>query len=294
MRCWHPVLLLLACVASYSSEGWGVAATQVDAIPAALAEAMKVRSNVLLGEVHDNRLQHELRWAALRQRLEAGDRPALAFEQFDRNAQSEIDRMRRERPGDAGALIAVAGTKNWDWNSYRPFVQLALDYDLPIVAANLSRADAMAVAATGWDAVFDARVRTALALDRLPPEFIAAHEQAVARGHCNLLPASALPAMARAQIARDIVLAQSIQPHLTRGVVLLTGNGHARRDIGVPTWLAAAERSTLWTIGMLEADGDEPADLETDRFDAVVLTAPAERPDPCEALRRRAKPTEQR
>ncbi len=292
MRYLLCLLLLLACAASSSSETEGSAA-RIDATPAALAEAMKARRNVLLGEVHDNRQQHELRLAALKQRLEAGDRPALAFEQFDRGTQAEIDRSRREHPREPDALIRAAGAKNWDWTLYRPYVQLALDYDLPIVAANLSRADAMAVASSGWEPVFDERTRTALALDRLPAELIAAHEQAVALGHCNLLPASALPAMARAQIARDIVLARAIQPQLARGVVLLTGSGHARKDIGVPVWLTAAERSELMSIGIVEAS-DDPADVQPSQFDAIVVTARAERPDPCEPLRRRAMATEPR
>lgn len=279
--------LLLACAALSSSAASDVAPT-----PDALAQALKQRRSVLLGEVHDNGVQHRLRYEAIKQRIDAGDRPALAFEQFDRGMQAEIDRVRREQPRDADALIAAAGSKNWDWPLYRPFVQLALDYELPIVAANLSRADAMGVATSGWNALFDEPTRSALALDRLPAGFVAAHEEAVARGHCDLLPASALPAMARAQIARDIVLAQSIRPQLARGVVLLTGNGHARKDIGVARWLDAAERDQLYTIGMLETGSDEKADLAPGRFDAVVWTAPAERPDPCEALRKRMKPAE--
>ena len=100
---------------------------------------MATRRNVLLGEVHDNAAQHALRVAALRRLVEAGARPAIAFEQFDRQRQADIDRVRREQPGDADALIAAAGARNWEWKYYRPFVQLALEYDLPIVAANLSR-----------------------------------------------------------------------------------------------------------------------------------------------------------
>jgi uncharacterized iron-regulated protein len=182
------------------------------------------------------------------------------------------------------------GARNWEWSHYRPFLQLAVDYDLPIVAANLSRADAMKISAQGWSAVFAAPEQAALGLERLPTAFVAAHEQAVARGHCNLLPADALPPMARAQIARDIVLASSLRPYLGRGVVLLTGNGHARKDIGVPYWLSADERRDLLSIGLLEigSDGSQgTAEALRERYDAVVETAAADRADPCEALRRR-------
>ncbi len=258
--------LVLASAAAVALPLAAAEARRIDASAEALADAMTHSRSVLLGEVHDNAQQHALRLAALKQLIVSGARPVLAFEQFDRERQDDIDRLRRERPGDADALIALG---------------------LPIVAANLSRADAMKVSMSGWSAVFDPATQERLGLDRLPPAFVAAHEQAVARGHCDLLPASALPAMARAQIARDIVLAQSVQPHLARGVVLLAGNGHVRNDIGVPVWLAA-ERSQFLSIALLESGiaRDEAAP-----FDVVVETVPAVRPDPCEALRRRLKPS---
>ena len=199
----------------------------------------------------------------------------------------------RTDPGDADALIAAVGARNWDWKHYRPFVQIALDHDLPIVAANLSRADAMKVAASGWDGIFDAATQATLGLDRLPAEFVEAHERAVARGHCDLLPASALAPMARAQIARDIVLARSLRPYLARGVVLLSGNGHVRKDIGVPVWLSADERRDVLSIGLLERDPEKAildAAEHSAQFDVVIETAAAERPDPCVALRKRLQP----
>ena len=114
-----------------------------------------------------------------------------------------------------------------------------------------------------------------------------AHEDAIAKGHCNLLPPEALPGMANAQIARDRTLAESLRPHSAKGVVLLTGNGHARTDIGVPFWLTPDERRTSVSIGILERDDDADAGDPAGRFDAFVLTARAERPDPCEELRKR-------
>ena len=288
----HPLIAtLIACLGIAPLPE--AAAIRIDPTPAALAGIMAERRSVLLGEVHDNGEQHALRMAALRQRIEAGARPALVFEQFDRERQADIDRVRQERPGDADALIAAVGAKNWAWEHYRPFVQIALDHGLPIVAANLSRADAMKVAASGWDGVFDASTQTTLGLDRLPAEFVAAHERAVARGHCDLLPASALAPMARAQIARDIVLARSLRPYLAEGAVLLSGNGHVRKDIGVPFWLSADERRDVVSIGLLERDSGKAiadASEHSGQFDVVIETAAAERPDPCAALRKRLQP----
>ena len=69
--------------------------------------------------------------------------------------------------------------------------------------------------------------------------------------------------------------------------MLLTGNGHARVDIGVPFWFTPDERRASVSIGILERDGDADAGDDAGRFDAYALTARAERPDPCEELRRR-------
>jgi uncharacterized iron-regulated protein len=262
-----------------------LAATALEASPAALAGAMRGHPAVMLGEVHDNAAQHALRAAALEALIAGGARPALAFEQFDRERQADIERARRERPADADYLIARArGNPSWQWEFYRPFVQLALDYDLPIVAANLSRADAMKIGTGGWETLPDGAARDELLRRALPDGFLLTHEQAIAAGHCDLLPASALPAIARAQIARDAVLAAAIRPHIARGVVLLTGNGHARKDVGVPFWLAPGERAGAVSIGLLERGGTGEAALPTDAFDAYVVTERAERPDPCADL----------
>jgi uncharacterized iron-regulated protein len=139
----------------------------------------------------------------------------------------------------------------------------------------------MRVATQGFAAVFDEAARGRYALDALPAALVAAHERAVDDGHCNRMSAEALPSLARAQIARDVALAESIRPYFARGVVLLTGNGHARTDIGIPFHFTDAERSKTIAIGLLEADG---AAEEARPFDVAFVTPVQSRPDPCAAL----------
>jgi uncharacterized iron-regulated protein len=281
--------LLFAFAAAFAAAA--AAAAEVAPSADALERAMAGHRIVLFGEVHDNAAQHALRAAALRRLLAKGSRPAIAFEQFDRDRQRDIDRARRERPGDADYLIAQAkGNDGWDWGLYRPFVALALEYDLPIVAANLSRGDAMRVALEGWNALFDATSRRTLGLDALPAAFERKQEDEIASGHCHLLPPEALAPQAHAQMARDIVIARSIRPTFDRGVVLLAGNGHVRRDIGVPHWLTEDERRSAVSIGLLERD-DEAPEAEADAaFDVWTITERAPREDPCKGLAKRLQP----
>ena len=277
-------VLLAACAAP----------ARIDLDAQALAAALARQPVVLLGEVHDNTAQHAARASALRQWVQGGARPALAFEQFDRERQADIDRARRETP-PAGTsrsqhLIAQASPQRsgWDWALYRPYLDLALEYELPILAANLSRADASRVTSQGFAAVFDAAAIGALGLDALAPAALRAQELAIDEGHCKQLPAAMVVRLARSQTARDAALALAIAPHAERGVVLLTGNGHARNDIGVPMFLSPALRARTVTIGLLE-DKDATPEWHS-RFDVAFVTPTQPRPDPCAEFNKPSTP----
>jgi uncharacterized iron-regulated protein len=258
-----------------------------------LAAALARQPIVLLGEVHDNAALHALRLQALRRLLEGGARPALAFEQLDSDRQAALDAARaaldahQDLAARADRLIAAAGAKGWNWDLYRPYLELALQFELPIVAANLSRPQAMRVAQQGLDAVYDAAQRRALGLDALAADLEPAQRHEIEAGHCGRIPPEAIGPMAQAQLARDATLAVSIAPYAGRGVVLLTGNGHARRDIGVARHLSATDRGRSISIGLLE--DDEQAARLAASFDVAFLVAAQPRPDPCLQLRMPAR-----
>ena len=249
---------------------------------------------VLLGEVHDNPVQHGLRLEVLRRALEAGWRPAIAMEQFDREHQADIERARIERPLDANYLIEKAAPDHgkstndgWNWEYYRPFVALALQYDVPLLSANLSRRDAQKIIQLGYSAVFDDSMVHRLGLDGELSSLLLAQEKEIDVGHCHTLPTELLPAMARAQAARDAVMAGILREHAAQGVVLLAGDAHARRDIGVPSWFDPPTLARVFAVAFLER-GD-PAPPSASAFDAVVTTDAASRPDQCATLRPRKK-----
>ena len=271
-------VLLCACTTTAPPRGWD--------------DRLRGDAVVLLGEVHDNAEQHRRRLETLQRAFASGWRPAIAMEQFDREHQADIDRARRERPGDAQHVIDAAtpsgnrAGSGWNWAFYRPFVELALRYDVPLIAANLSNADTAKTVRGGYAAVFSAAEIAALGLDLLvAPEVQAAQEREIDIGHCHALPRSVWPRMAQAQFARDALMAEVLRRSAQAGgVVLLAGNGHVRRDIGVPRWLGDVKDRTF-AVGYLEITDDS---TPITAFDAVVRTAPAERADPCAEFERRA------
>jgi uncharacterized iron-regulated protein len=64
-------------------------------------------------------------------------------------------------------------------------------------------------------------------------------------------------------------------------VVVITGNGHARTDWGMPATLARARRDVkVVSVGQGEDD-----QAPTGRFDLVVMSPLVQREDPCLAFR---------
>ncbi len=306
LRCAVPTAMAAMLLAACAQAPPATSPSPAPLTAEALAQAMARQPIVLLGEVHDNAAQHALRAQALHLLLAGGARPALAFEQIDQDRQALLDRTRARVHGDVATrvsrIIEAVGGRGWDWDLYRPYLTLALQWDLPIVAANLSRRQAMQVAQDGAQAVFDPAQRAALGLDAIAPDIEAAQEKEIERGHCGGLPKDALAPMATAQVARDAMLAQAIAAYADRGVVLLTGNGHARRDIGVPRHLSARDRARSISIGLLEAGdssrdhplagpGDGGAAAEHGRgstgggeaqwFDIAFISPAQQRADPC-------------
>jgi uncharacterized iron-regulated protein len=271
----------------------------------AALEAASVRADLLLlGETHDNPDHHRLQLDLIAALVAAGRRPAIAMEQFDREHQAEIDRARAERPLDAAYVAEAArfDAKGWEWRHYEPIVALALRHELPLVAANLSRRDAFAIVERGFEALGSDAAKLGLA-EPLDAARVAAIEAAIRDGHCGKLPERIVPRMAAAQIARDAVMAEALLARSGAGAVLVAGNGHVRRDLGVPVHLERlAPRRAALAIGMLEVESGAcepaayvaPAAGDAPQFDFAALTARTERPDPCARFAPRSGPPPKR
>ena len=258
---------------------WFAACSAVPGTPATPTWRAGPGQVLLLGEVHDNAAQHALRLQALAALIAQGDRPALLLEPFDRERQPAIDRALLADPSGPlqariDAVIAASGqVAGWDWPLYRPYIGLALQHGLPIVAANVSRAEsrriiALGLGPTGWQ-------------PEVPEDISRAQAAAIERSHCGQVDGALAVKLSQAQVARDQFMARMISTHAARGVVLLAGNGHVRRDIGVPRWLSPAQRERTHVVGYLEPDDDSGS-----AYDEVVHTEAQPREDPCAQMRR--------
>jgi uncharacterized iron-regulated protein len=260
-----------------------------------LAAAVSAARFALLGERHDHPEHHQFQAWLLRRMVEAGRRPAVAFEMLDTTQAPALARHLAATPRDAAGLGEAVGwrTSGWPaWSLYQPIAEAALAAGLPIVAANLPPGVARAVARGDLGALEPALVRRH-ALDR-PAPAQSEIEDEIRAAHCGVLGDALIVGMVTAQRARDAEMAERLVAGQRDGAVLIAGAGHVRTDRGVPRVLATlAPDARVASVAFVEvADGwTAPADYAPRfgaarlPFDYVWFTARADNVDPCARMR---------
>ena len=252
--------------------------------------AVSAQSSIyLLGEVHDNPKAHSERLSFIEKLMSDKFRPAIAMEQFDREIQSLLNEAMTSCK-NADCVIQKAGAKGWEWSFYKPIIDTAIRLRLPIIAANVSPKDTMKIVRDGLGSVLSAETLHEFKLDRpLEKEMFEKQKIAIDDGHCRTLPKSAFKGMVNAQVARDVWMAKVIRENSSHGLILLAGNGHIRKDVGVYHWLSDEERLRTTVVAFTEIDmGSAEAPITT-LYDKNIRVEPFDRGDPCEAFTGRIK-----
>jgi uncharacterized iron-regulated protein len=248
---------------------------------------------LLLGETHDNPQHHDLQQKLLNARIESGARPALVMEQLDADSQPALDAALAGSDRDA-TLKAVTGLiKFADWKFYRPFLVTAVDNKLPIIAANISSQQLQPVIWQGF-AAFDADALKRMAVEQVWSEGRENYmRRNIGGAHCGQVRDELREGLTRSQRLRDAMMADSAISGIGRGIVAIVGSSHARRDVGIPLYLAArAPLARIYSIGFVEVSPGRiaPESYETESasgdapFDAIWFTPRVARADPCADL----------
>lgn len=239
---------------------------------------------VLLGEVHDNAAQHRLRGELVT--ALATRQPAIVFEQFAAGDSA----MGRPASGEAiEPWLDRQGfdRKAWRWPLHQPVVDAAIAHGRSLWGSNVTREQLRAVV-RGGDSAAPAIYQPMLARAPLDSAARAGIDQELIDGHCGKLPVSMIPGMRSAQVVRDAAMTHALQLAARDGPAwLIAGNGHVRKDMGVPRLLArVAPGKRVLVVGLLEreADGSAPSAESRKPYDLVFVTPRAEREDPCKGL----------
>lgn len=250
--------------------------------PHRLSRRLSDADIVLLGEKHDNPDHHRQRLALLDRLLEKGAVSVVAMEMMTVGQSGRIENLDPELTGaDARLHEALDWENGWHWPFYRPVLHRVLARPgVALRPANIDTASIMRIyRGDGGDGVPGRLNETRMA--RL-------HED-IRESHCDRLPDDQIPAMVRIQQARDLRMARSLAPADRDGArILLAGNYHLRRDVGVPAYIEGGE--DMISVAFLEVrDGvTDPASYlprseagQVPAWDYIWFTPATPREDPC-------------
>lgn len=235
---------------------------------------------LLLGEQHDAPAHQQLQRQAVQWLAARGALAALALEMAEQG-RSTAGLPRDASEADVQHALAWRDA-GWPWKTYRLVVMAAVRAGVPVLGANLP-------AARQREAMRDA------ALDaRLPPAALAEQQQRMRDGHCGLLPESQIGPMTRVQIARDIAMADTVRAARQPGrtVLLVAGNGHVHRALGVPLHLPPDLTTKVLSAqsgqaqAAIDSEVTDTLPAHTSGADLLWPTPPVPPRDYCAELRR--------
>ena len=273
-RLLRPLAALLALLLS------ACALPPLDAEGQARLASLLPADALLLGEQHDAPEHQQLQRQVVQWLADRGQLAAVVLE------MAEAGHGTAGLPPDASARQVRAALAwddaRWPWRTYGPVIMTAVAAGAPVLGANLSLA----------------QMREAMrqpALDaRLPAELLAVQRQRIRDSHCGLLPEPRIDPMTRVQIARDIAMADAVaraaqQAAPGRVVLLITGNGHVHRALGVPRFLPADLKAKVLSAQAQSAqaaiENEALADRALQAGDLRWPTPPLPPRDPCATLR---------
>ncbi|MEP3920802.1 ChaN family lipoprotein [Ascidiaceihabitans sp.] len=233
-----------------------------------------VEPNVLIiGELHDNRDHHQRQQAAIRDLTPK----AVVFEML---TPSEGEALRDVAKNE---IAMKAATTGFHWSNIADYAGVLANSDV-IIGAAVERDAIMQSFSEGAAAVFGPDAVTYGLTSQLNEAELKTRMTLQFKAHCDAMPMDMMGGMVEAQRLKDAVFARVVAKALeTHGspVVLITGNGHARMDWGVPVYLEKADpKLRVHSIGQGE-DDSAPQGV----FSQVVFSPQAVRDaDPCAAF----------
>ena len=241
----------------------------------ALVERLGMADIVLLGELHDNRLHHALRGQLIAHL--AGKGRTVVAEHLPQGGPVSF-------VSDTRADLVAAGfdPAGWDWPTHEKLYEQIRASGTPLVGGNLPREQSRQIFMQGVTALPDRMAQT-YEKSRLGADAEKTLNRDLIDGHCGKLPDRYQSRMRFAQRITDITLAHTLLDY--RPAVLVAGNGHVRKDYGVPQVIAAtAPQLRQISVGFIESSADSRELIQSlgGQYDVVWLTERTERKDPCE------------
>ncbi|WP_119306702.1 ChaN family lipoprotein [Cohaesibacter haloalkalitolerans] len=278
-----------------------------------LADAIAGARYLLLGEKHDNPRHHALQARMIEEAAvriaPSGRKGHVILEMLEPHYQPALDAISQkaaetvvsgpEAQKTAENLTKPLGltleweTRGWpDWALYQPIFTTALAHHMTLHAGNPERDDLLAAGRKGilsddlqkdlrWELDYDVSQR-----DSLTEELVAAH--------CGMMGPGSVGPLMTMQRLKDAHMARAMRQAGTADdlSILIAGNGHTRKDRGVPMFLEPGK--TVVSVSFMEVmrGSNDPATypgFDPALYDFVWFTPRVDEIDPCEKFKEQLK-----
>lgn len=192
---------------------------------------------IFVGEIHDSRLAHDAELTLLSGLSERDPKMVLALEMFERDVQDILDDYLKGGISEDKFLELSRPWPNYQ-DDYRPLIELAKKKGIPVVAANVPRRTAAAVAmankispkVVGEDRLFLPK-KVHLDSREYHKRFVASM---VEMPHHTPMKNINKEGLYKAQVLKDAVMAASLEPFLDRRILFCCGHFHSDYHLGIP------------------------------------------------------------
>jgi len=236
----------------------------------------KIEDNdiTLLGELHDSAFHHKARARLLlalscpqctiiSEHLPAGQQVVFSDNLSDSLAKAGFD------------------FKGWGWPLHEPLFSAIEVKKMPLLGGNVSSPLTADIYKRGEEAIpsaFREKFRQSTLSDAARSKL----DDDLKSGHCGKLPNRYIPPMRMVQRVKDSFFAHALVE--SSPSILIAGNGHIRKDYGVPQILAStAPKQRVVSIGFIEQEQWTPKSIPAlaKLYDYVWISPNTVREDPC-------------
>ena len=192
---------------------------------------------IFIGEEHESRVSHNAELTILKGLAKRDSNLVLALEMFERDVQDILEAYLKRKISEKEFLQQSRSWANY-LEDYRPLVEFAKKKGMPVIAANIPRRAAAAVAMAnkvsldvmGGDGKYLPKIlhlkskeyykRFASSMREMP--------------HFAPMKGMKVNGLYKAQVLKDSVMAASVEPFLDRRILFCCGHFHCDYHLGIP------------------------------------------------------------
>jgi len=192
---------------------------------------------IFIGEEHESRVSHRAELTILKGLAERDSNLVLGLEMFERDVQHILDAYLKGKTSERNFLKQARPWPNYP-EDYRPLIEYAKKKGMPVIAANIPRRAAAAVAMANKvspDVVGEDRRYLPKTLHFRSKEYYNRFASSMEEmPHFTPMKGMKVDGLYKAQVLKDSVMAASVEPFLDRRTLFCCGHFHSDYHLGIP------------------------------------------------------------